>query len=190
MAGYARREGVRLERLPHRLGGAASDPAGEGAVGGDVSARHVEKRQIDSATKGRQVGAGQFGAEGFLPRLSEAGTDRFRIGIRPVLGEAAAFVGLDRVDAAEVVVSQVDAGAVRTAAQDEALAVRGEFRLVGDERFCAYPEERRDAGNLRVRDADDSVLDPTARAAALAGEVHGRCLQKYWAMSPKVLRLL
>ena len=98
-------------------------------------------------------------------------TDSLRIGIDPLKRERAALVGLYRVDAAEVVGREVDTRPVRTAFEHKAFSVGGDFRLALYEVALAHAEKRRDAGNLRVRHADNAVLDPTARPAAAAMEV-------------------
>jgi len=98
-------------------------------------------------------------------------TDSLRIGIDPLKRERAALVGLYRVDAAEVVGREVGARPVRAAFENEALAVGCDLRLAFDEVALAHAEKRGDAGDLRLRHADNAVLDPAARPATTAMEV-------------------
>jgi len=93
------------------------------------------------------------------------------VGICPLKRERPALVGFNGIDAAEVVVHQVGAGAVRTAFEDEAPPVGRDLRFALDERRFAHSEERRDACNLRVRDAHDPVLDAATRPAHPAREI-------------------
>ena len=98
-------------------------------------------------------------------------TDFGGVWIGPFKGESSALLGLHGIDAAEVVVRQVGACAVRAALEDKALPVGRDLRLALDELRFAHSEKRRDARDLRVRDAHDPVLDAAARPAHPALEV-------------------
>ena len=90
--------------------------------------------------------------------------------ICPFVWEGAALVGLHGMDAAAVVVRKPCTRAVREAPEDQSAAIRRDFRLAVDELLLRHAKERGDTGDLRRRDADDSVLDAAARAALPAVE--------------------
>ena len=91
--------------------------------------------------------------------------------IGPFKGERSALLGLHGIDAAEVVLCQIGARAVRTALEDKAFPVGRDFSLAFDELGLIHSKKRRDARDLRVRDAHDSVLDAAARPAHPALEI-------------------
>ena len=93
------------------------------------------------------------------------------IGIGPLEWERPALVGLDGIDAAEVVLRQIGARAVWTTLENQALAVWRDFSLTLNEFRFVHSKKRRDTRNLRVRDAHDSVLDAAARPAHPALEL-------------------
>ena len=94
-----------------------------------------------------------------------------RIGVSPLKWERAALVGLHRMNAAAVVVRQVHARLVRTALQDQRLAIWRDLRLAVDELLLGHPKERGDAPHLVIANPHDSVLNPAARPAATAFEI-------------------
>ena len=98
-------------------------------------------------------------------------THRRGIGVRPLEREGAAFIGLDRVDATEVVGGQVGARAVGTTSEHEAFAIGRKLRLAFDELGFAHAEKRGDADNFGIRHADNTVLDPAARPASPTLEI-------------------
>ena len=91
--------------------------------------------------------------------------------ICPFKGERPTLLGLHGIDAAEVFLCQIGARAVRTALENQALAIWRDFSLTLDELGLVHSKKRRDARNLRVRDAHDSVLDAAARPAHPALEI-------------------
>ena len=107
--------------------------------------------------------------EKFLSCQSRA--DFGGIRVRPFERERPALLGLHGIDAAEVVVRQVDAGAVRSTLEDEALPVGRDLRLARDKLRFAHSKKRRDARDLRVQDAHYSVFDTAARPAHPALEL-------------------
>ncbi len=107
--------------------------------------------------------------EKFLSCQSRA--DFGGVWIGPFKGERSALLGLHGIDAAEVVLRQIGARAVRTALENQALAIWRDFSLAFDELCLAHSKKRRDVRNLRVRHAHDSVLDAAARPAHPALEI-------------------
>ena len=98
------------------------------------------------------------------------GTDRAGIRIRPRMREGAALVRFDGVDAAEVLLRQPDARAVRTTRQDKTAAIRGENRVFRNESRLGFPQKRRDAGYLGIRNTHYAVRNPATRPATAAFE--------------------
>ena len=98
-------------------------------------------------------------------------TDFGGIRVGPFKGKCPALVGFNGIDAAEVVIRQIGARAVWTTLENKTLAIGRDFRLALDERRFAHSEKRRDARDLRVRDAHDPVLDAAARPAHPALEL-------------------
>ena len=72
---------------------------------------------------------------------------------------------------AEVVLRQIGARAVWTVFEYKTLAVWRDFGLTLDELGLIHSKKRRDARNLRVRDAHDPVLYAAARPAHPALEI-------------------
>ena len=87
--------------------------------------------------------------------------------------KCAALVGLDGIDAAEVVVREPGTCAVWMAFQNKASAVGREFGVLGYECRLVLTKEGGYTRDLRVRHAHDAVLDPAARPAPLANELSG-----------------
>ena len=96
---------------------------------------------------------------------------RRRIGIRPFKRECAAFIGLDWVDATEIVSGQVGTGAIGTTSEHETFAIGRKLRLAFNELGLAHAEKRGNADYFGIRHADDTVLDPAARPASPTLEI-------------------
>ena len=82
------------------------------------------------------------------------------------------------MDAAAVVVRQVDARLVSPAFEDEPSAIRRNLRLPVDEFLLRHPEERGDAADFVIAHAHDPVLDPAARPATQTLEIRFANLQR------------
>ena len=104
-------------------------------------------------------------------QFGKRGADRLRIWIDPLEWKCSALVGLDWIDAAEIVGGEIDARPVRTAFEHKALTVWGDFRLPFYEVGLAHAKKRGNAGDLRIRHANNAVLDATARPAATAMKI-------------------
>lgn len=102
----------------------------------------------------------------------EPRTDFVRVSIRPLERERSALVGLHLMDAAAVIVRQIDAGTIGMAFEHQRLSIWRDVRLIGDEIVLAHAEIRRDPGDLPIRHADDPVLDPATRPATLAFKIN------------------
>ena len=91
--------------------------------------------------------------------------------IGPFKGERSALLGLHGIDAAEIVVRQIGARAVRTTLEDKTLAIGRNLGLALDELRFPHSKERRNPCNLRIRDTHDPVLYAAARPAHPALEL-------------------
>ena len=104
-----------------------------------------------------------------LREPAQPGAGAEGVGVAPGEGEFAALGGLGGVDAAEAVLAEHLAGAVRVVAQDKRAAVGREERVLVEERPLVHPQrggERRAVALAQPHEPAGKAATRTASAAA------------------------